>query len=125
VAAAAAAAQREMTAGLLLITPWDRLAHVASHHYPWLPVRWLLRDPYDTVAALATFDRPVVVVVAGQDHIVPARFGVALHAALGGPKHLLQIAGAGHNDWPDHVDAAWWRMATALFDRGDPRAAPP
>ena len=72
-------------------------------------MKWLLRDPYDTAARLARFDRPVVVVVAGQDSIVPARFGVALHAALGGPKRLMQIDGAGHNDWPGRVDAAWWQ----------------
>ena len=45
--------------GLLLITPWDRLAHVGAHHYPWLPVKWLLRDHYDTVTHLAAFGRPV------------------------------------------------------------------
>lgn len=113
VAAGAAARQRELTAGLLLITPWDRLAAVASHHYPWLPVNWLLRDPYDTAARLARFDRPVVVVVAGRDDIVPARFGVSLHGGIGGPKHLVTIDAAGHNDWPARVDDAWWRTVTA------------
>jgi hypothetical protein len=112
VAAAAGERQRERTAGLMLITPWDRLAHVASHHYPWLPVRWLLRHPYDSLARLAKFDRPVVVAVAEHDSIVPANFGVALHAALGGPKRLMKIDGAGHNDWPSRVDDLWWRMAT-------------
>ena len=112
VAAGAGEMQRESTAGLVLITPWDRLAHVALHHYPWLPVKWLLRDQYDTVARLARFGRSVVVIVAEQDNIVPARFGVALHAALGGPKHLMQIDGAGHNDWPGRVDAFWWHTAT-------------
>ena len=100
----------------MLITPWDRLARVASHHYPWLPVRWLLRDGYDSASRLARFDRPVVVVVAEQDSIVPAHFGVDLHAALPGPKHLLQIDGAGHNDWPGRVDADWWRAALERLD---------
>ena len=116
VAAGAGARQRERTAGLILITPWDRLAHVASHHYPWLPVKWLLRDRYDSAARLASFDRPVSVVVAGHDSIVPARYGIALHAALGGPKRLMRIDGAGHNDWPGRVDAAWWR---AVIDQAD------
>jgi pimeloyl-ACP methyl ester carboxylesterase len=111
VAAAAGQRQHERTAGLLLITPWDRLAHVASHHYAWLPVTWLLREPYDTTARLARYDRPVVVVVAGEDSVVPPRYGEALHAALRGPKHLLRIDGADHNDWPARVDAAWWRSA--------------
>ncbi|HTN48745.1 MAG TPA: alpha/beta fold hydrolase [Burkholderiaceae bacterium] len=112
VAAAAGARQRELVAGLLLITPWDRLAHVGAHHYPWLPVRWLLRDRYDTLAALQGFDRPVVVAVAEQDAIVPPTLGRALHAGLNAPKRLVVIGGADHNDWPAFVDAPWWRDAT-------------
>ena len=109
VAAAAAAQKRELTAGLLLITPWDRLAHVGAHHYPWLPVQWMLRDQYDSQARLAGFDRPVLVAVAERDSIVPARFGRALHAGLVAPKRLVVFEGADHNDWTDRVDAGWWR----------------
>lgn len=101
--------------GLLLITPWDRLGHVASHHYPWLPVGWLLRDGYDSAAALARFDRPVIVAVAAHDTIVPPRFGQALHDALPGPKQLRVIEASGHNDWPERVDATWWRSAVAFL----------
>lgn len=114
VAAAAGARDPGLTAGLLLITPWDRLARVGSHHYPWLPVKWMLRDGYDNLVHLAKFDRQVVVAVAERDSIVPARFGTALHAALGGPKHLIVIKASDHNDWPDHVDATWWRAAIDL-----------
>lgn len=123
VAAAAAAQRRELTAGLLLITPWDRLAHVGAHHYPWLPVKWMLRDEYDSQARLAGFDRPVVVVVAAEDSIVPSRFGRALHAALGGPKRLVVIEAADHNDWPARVDAGWWRSAVS-FALGAKASAP-
>ncbi len=115
VAAAAAHRQRDQVAALLLLTPWDRLESVASHHYPWLPVTWLLRDRYDSVAHLAAFGRPVMVVVAARDSIVPPRFGVALYEALGEPRRLTIIEGAGHNDWVGHVDAAWWRDAIAFL----------
>ena len=114
VAAAAAAQQRELTAGLLLITPWDRLARVGAHHYPWLPVKWMLRDDYDSQARLARFDRPVLVAVAEHDSIVPARFGRTLHAGLTGPKRLVVFEGADHNDWPARVDGGWWRAAVAF-----------
>jgi pimeloyl-ACP methyl ester carboxylesterase len=115
VAAAAAAHERDKVAGLLLITPWDRLESVAAHHYPWLPVRGLLRDRYDTAANLAAFGRPVLVVVATGDEVVPARLGRALHAALAEPKRLAVLEGAGHNDWPAQLDAAWWERATAFL----------
>lgn len=109
VAAAASARRHEHIAGLLLITPWDRLENIANHHYAWLPVRWLLRDRYDSAANLARFDRPVVVTVAERDTIVPARFGIALHEALRAPKRLLKLPDVGHNDWIDSVDERWWR----------------
>lgn len=120
VAAAAAARQRELIAGLLLITPWDRLERVGSHHYPWLPVKWMLRDRYDSAAALAGLGRPVVVALAEHDDIVPTRFGVALYDSLEGPKHLTVIKAADHNDWPDRVDARWWQE-TIQRAIGEPR----
>lgn len=111
VAAQAAAARREQVAGLLLVTPWQRLEDVAAHHYAWLPVRQLLADRYDSASHLAGFDRPVWVAVAGRDDIVPTRFGLALHQGLTGPKRLALLDGADHNDWPLHVDARWWQEA--------------
>jgi fermentation-respiration switch protein FrsA (DUF1100 family) len=74
-------------------------------------VKLLLRDHYDSVTHLAAFGRPVLLVVAEDDSIVPARFGRALHAALAEPKRLSVVAGADHNDWFDHLDDAWWRQA--------------
>lgn len=111
VAAAAVARRPDAVDGLMLITPWDRLRSVATHHYPWLPVGWLLRDRYDSVRNLAAFRGPKLVVVAGSDAIVPPAFGRALAEALPGPKRLLTIEGAGHNDWPDPVDGRWWADA--------------
>lgn len=102
--------------GLLLATPWLRLADVAAHHYPWLPVRTLLADRYDSAANLAHFDRPLLVVVAERDAVVPAAGGQALHATLAGPRtRLVSLAGAGHNDWPAQLDAAWWDEALAFL----------
>ncbi|MEJ8850322.1 alpha/beta hydrolase [Variovorax rhizosphaerae] len=111
VAAAASAKQRESVAALMLITPWDKLENVASHHYPWLPVGWLLRDRYDSAANLAAISRPVMVVVAERDSVVPARFGTALYEGLPSPKRLEVVRRADHNDWPRSVDDAWWRSA--------------
>ncbi len=108
--AAAAAASGEIT-GLLLLTPWDRLENVARYHYPWAPVGWLLRDRYDSAANLAGFRGRKVVVLAERDAIVPPDLGRALHDALPGPKRLLVIPEADHNDWMARVDLNWWREA--------------
>ena len=115
VAAAASPRQREAVSGLLLITPWDRLENVASHHYPLLPVRLLLRDRYDSSHHLAGLQRPVLVAIAADDRIVPARFGRALYDGLPQPKRLALIDGADHNDWFYRLDANWWRQAIAFL----------
>ncbi|MBK7355771.1 alpha/beta hydrolase [Propionivibrio sp.] len=111
VAAAASVRQRDSIAGLLLITPWDKLEHVAEHHYPLLPVHWLLHDRYDSVTHLASFRRPVWVAVAAEDSIIPSRFGRALYDALAEPRRLAMIKGADHNDWFDRLDDTWWLQA--------------
>ena len=115
VAAGAGARQADHIAGLLLITPWDRLLSVASHHYGWLPVKWLMHDPYDSTAYLASFDRPVVVAVAERDDIVPPSFGMALYESLSAPKRLNIMRGAGHNDWIYRIDEDGWREAIAFL----------
>jgi pimeloyl-ACP methyl ester carboxylesterase len=123
VAAIAAARHPDKVAGLMLITPWDRLEHVASFHYPWLPIRWLLKDRYDTAASLVGSRLPTAVVVAQQDQVVPARFGHALYDRLEQPKSLLAIEAAGHNDWPSRVDADWWARVIAWLSKARPEPA--
>jgi len=115
VAAGAIARSPAGIAALLLITPWDTLEHVAHHHYPWAPVRWILRDEYDSARNLAGFPGPVAVVIAERDSIVLAKFGRALFAGLTGPKRLWVIPAADHNDWMARVDDSWWQSVTGFL----------
>lgn len=115
VAAAAGGGERDKVAGLMLITPWDSLERLGAYHYPWLPVKWLLHDRYDTASHLASFDPPVLVAVAERDSIVPARFGTALYNALGGRRKLMVVKAGDHNDWTGHVDEGWWREAIGFL----------
>jgi len=121
-AVAAALAKTVDADALLLITPWDTLKNVAGHHYPWLPVGWMLRDRYDSVGNLAGYRGRVAVVVAERDSIVPAKYGRALFATLSEPKRLWPISAADHNDWWDRVDEVWWEAVTRfLFDSEESR----
>jgi uncharacterized protein len=63
----------------------------------------------DRLLYMRSVGRPVA--VAEHDRIVPARFSIALYESLKGPKHLMLIKAADHNDWPDRVDASWWQEA--------------
>ncbi len=107
--AAAARANSADVAAVLLITPWDRLESIAQHHYPWLPVGSLLRDRYDSVENLSGYHGRVALVIAGNDSIVPAKFGQRLFEHLSEPKRLWIVPAADHNDWMSRVDGVWWQ----------------
>jgi len=97
--------------GLLLLTPFDSLVNVARHHYPLLPVGWILRDRYPSAEWLGAFDGPVAIIVAARDTIVPAAFGRALYESYHGPKKLIEDSTADHNDLLHTLPASAWREA--------------
>jgi len=57
---------------LVLVTPFDSIEAVAARFYPWLPVRWLLKDSFDSVAHAPRVTAPTLVLSAGRDQVVPA-----------------------------------------------------
>ncbi|MBX2883144.1 MAG: alpha/beta hydrolase [Granulosicoccus sp.] len=95
--------------GIVLITPWDSLVKVAARHYWYLPVRWLLRERYDSIRNLAEYKGPKLLVIASHDTIIPANHAQALFASLPESKRRLVINGAGHNNWLGFVDESWWK----------------
>jgi hypothetical protein len=97
VAAQIAAALPDRVPGLLLVTPFASMAEVASQHYPWLPVRRLLRDRWESGAALRGYRGPVAILVAGRDEVVGAAQGRRLAAACAGPVRIFEQARASHN----------------------------
>jgi uncharacterized protein len=87
----------DAVAGLLLITPIFRLHEVAQHHFWFLPTRWIIREKYDNASALSTFTKPVALVGAGLDEVVPLEQAKKLLEHLPGPKRLWVVNGATHN----------------------------
>lgn len=109
VAAYLAGAHPEMISGVLLIAPYDNMVDVAQFHMPIFPVRLLLRDRFSSSVYLKNYNGPVGVILAGQDTIVPSRFGRKLYDAYAGPKKLWEMPESGHNDL-SMQPAAWWKQ---------------
>jgi alpha-beta hydrolase superfamily lysophospholipase len=105
--------------GLVLITPWDTLGHVAQSHYWYLPTRWFVRDTYDNIAHLQHVLCPVAVIMADRDNLIPNKHTQRLYESLTGPKKLWTLQGVGHNDWPDAVDSDWWKEVMAFIHNPD------
>jgi uncharacterized protein len=92
-------------AALVLRSPFTDLASVGRLHYPFLPVRLLLRDRYPLAEQVARVRVPTTIVYGEDDTIVPAGLSRAVADAAGGPTRLIEIAGADHND-PALLDGA-------------------
>ena len=95
-------------AGLLLVTPFSSLGDVGAHHYPFLPVRTLLSERYDSREALSHYGGPVAFLLAGRDEVVTIELGRQLYDSYSGPKWLHVEAHAGHNTLPYNPGAPWW-----------------
>ena len=104
--------------GLVLVTPWDTVAHVGAARYPFIPVNWLMTDTYDSIQNLQNFHHPICVVRSTQDEIIPPALSLRLFAALPTPKKLILQEGYGHNNWPDAPKLGWWDDALNFIAGG-------
>ncbi len=85
-------------AGLILRSPFPALADIGMYHYPFLPVRWLLRDHYPVADLIGRVRAPLLIVLGEADRIVPPAFSEYVFEAAAHPKQLVTVAGADHND---------------------------
>ncbi|MCC5842872.1 MAG: hypothetical protein JJU05_01345 [Verrucomicrobia bacterium] len=104
--------------GVLLITPFNRLSAAAAHHYPWLPVRLLLRDRFRNDEHLERYEGPVAFVVAGQDSVIPSRLARVLYEAYDGPKLWRLQEDADHNSIYYGSGSEFWREVAGFLLSG-------
>jgi fermentation-respiration switch protein FrsA (DUF1100 family) len=84
--------------GLIVQNAFTTLPDAAAWHYPWAPVRWLMRNRYDSLAKIGRYRGPLLASHGTADVIVPLVLGQKLFAAAPGRKEFFQIEGRGHND---------------------------
>lgn len=102
-------------AGVVLISPFNRLAAVGQNHFPMLPVSLLLVDRFPSEDFLRNYRGKVGVTVDGRDDVVPEEFGLRLYNSYNGPKKLWQFPTGGHcqiteaatDFWAEAI--AFWR----------------
>lgn len=83
---------------LILRSPFTSLEDVGRHHYPFLPVRWLLQDRFATVDRIRRLAAPLLVIAGDRDRIVPTALSRRLYESANEPKALRIVRGADHND---------------------------
>jgi hypothetical protein len=102
----------DKVAGLVLFAPYNRLADVAQAHMRIFPVRWLLRERFPSEDHLRSYSGQLAVLVAGQDTVVPQKFGRRLYDGYAGPKRLWEFPQATHDDLMDQPPEVWKQIVS-------------
>jgi uncharacterized protein len=99
--AVALAAEREI-GGLILDAPFSSAVEVGAAAYPFVPVRWAIRDTFRSDRRITRVSAPLFIRHGERDTIVPIRFGERLFALAREPKHFARFPQGGHSDLDDH-----------------------
>ncbi|MCZ6744957.1 MAG: alpha/beta hydrolase [Alphaproteobacteria bacterium] len=87
---------------VVLEAPFTSTADIAAKHYPFVPVRYLVWDRFDSMDKIAGVQAPLLFLHGERDRIVPVRYGRKLFEAASEPKSARYFAEAGHNDLYTH-----------------------
>jgi pimeloyl-ACP methyl ester carboxylesterase len=115
VAVQVARAEPAQVAGLLLPVPFASMVEVGARHYPYLPLRALVRDRWDSLEAIRCYAGPVAILVAERDEVVTAAQGRRLAQGCRGPVRVWEAPGAPHNGLPREPGRPPWSEALAFL----------
>lgn len=89
---AVALAGQVQPAALVLDSSFDSALALAQRSYPWLPVAWLMHDPFRADLAAPRVQVPVLQVHCRNDFVSPLPHALALQARLptAGPVHIVE-----------------------------------
>ncbi len=91
------ASEREV-ALVVLEAPYTSTVDVAAWRFPIVPVGWLMKDRYESLARINAVREPLLVMHGDADEVIPQTFGRRLFEAANDPKEGFWPQGVGHND---------------------------
>jgi uncharacterized protein len=112
---AVAIAAEQGAQALVLDSTFSRMTDAAAYHYPWLPVRFLMRNRYDSVTRIQKYPGPVYQSHGSADTIVPIELARKLFAAVPSQvKRFREFPGRNHNEPPP---GSYYPELKAFLDR--------
>jgi pimeloyl-ACP methyl ester carboxylesterase len=83
--------------GVIIEEAFTSVGDVGQRMFPFLPVRWLVRNKYDTLGKIGRINAPLLIFHSRQDEFFSMRHAERLLAAAREPKRLVELRGS-HND---------------------------
>jgi len=72
---------------IILESPFTSMENAAKIYYPYLPVKLLLKDKYDSLSKITTIKTPILIMHGKKDDIVPFSMGKELFEKANSPKY--------------------------------------
>jgi uncharacterized protein len=83
---------------LILEAPYTSVADVAALRFPFVPVRWLMRDQFRSDQRIAQVTAPLLIMHGARDSTIPIRFGERLFSLAHEPKQFVRFPDGSHDD---------------------------
>ncbi|NNE01484.1 MAG: alpha/beta hydrolase [Pirellulaceae bacterium] len=100
---------------LILDRTFSRAVDVGAEQFWFLPIRWLMRNQFDSIARIAKYRGPLIQVHGTADEIIPIHHAKLLHhAASCDPKHWIEVAAMRHND--SMPPSAWKKCKVKILE---------
>ncbi|WP_180699894.1 alpha/beta hydrolase [Pseudomonas crudilactis] len=94
---------------LILVTPYNSLEEIAARQYPWMPVKWLLKDRFESGKYAAHIRVPTLLLAASDDEVIPrASTQRLLENFPQGVALLRVVPDSGHNSISDRAQYLQW-----------------
>ena len=90
-------AQNKNFAGIILESPFTSMIDAGKDKYPYLPVRLLLKDKYESNKKLRNINSPILIMHGKVDNIVPVRMGKEMYEIANEPKYSY------FSEYDDHM----------------------
>ena len=71
------------------------LVAIGERNYPWMPIRLVMRNPFESILKIRKVDAPLLFLHSPEDHVIPIEEGRRLFAAAPDPKQFVEVSG-GH-----------------------------
>lgn len=97
--------------GLILQSTFTSMPDAAALMYPFMPVQWLMKNRYNSLAKIGRYQGPLLQSHGDCDQLIPLELGQKLHAAAPGRKEFFVNRGLGHN----YLERTEFRQILAQF----------
>ncbi len=83
---------------LVLDAPYTSIAAIAAKRFFYFPVRWMLKDHFDSLWRIGDVRAPLLVIQGARDGVIPPALGKALFAKAYEPKEIWTNPDGNHSD---------------------------